>query len=346
MKKIFLAICLSFMLMFAGNAMAGGFGIGTIDVDVLAGSGQFDVDGKLIPNGGALGVTGSAGVVAGKINGFVFNGTVGGKFDPATAGGTGATNAYRFNPYLGDKSIGVGSSSIAHAQTGAYMRLGVNPGNWGFGEVHGAVGGFAAQGTLNGSALIQSPKYFDTKGFTGGIAGQGSVGGFVGGAVAVSGPDFGRRCNKVDSKAGAELDANIDMTGSSYSESYRFVDWGLGYKTEGMGTYVGANTEITSHGYSNNWNKGLGWSSVSVEGGWKAAGGATTKTVQYGAGGVGMASANGFYAGSGALNANYVGSASGFSRTQITTFNGMNGSIISSSAGMRVTSQVSSNMPN
>jgi len=342
-KKIFAIVIASLFLLTSSIAFACG-PFGCLDVDAKAGSAAIDCDARLIPNGGAFGISGAIGGAKAGADGFVFNGTVEGDVD-AWGGGLTVTDAYRFNPHMGDKSIGVGSSSESYALTGAKLKIKVDPGYFGFGEVDGHLCGFAAQGTLNASGLIESPKYFDTEGFTGGIAGQGSIGGFSGGAFAVSGPDI-KICRwKIDSKSGAGAGAEIAMSGGSYSESYRFVDWsGCGpgsTKTEGMGTVVGAYTNIESYGYDYDWDKGCSESGACLRGGYMVAGGAATKTVQDAPGcGGAKASAVGFYVGAGSLGTNYNGSAIGYSNTSVTTMNGMNGSINTASAGMSVTSKI------
>jgi hypothetical protein len=56
-----------------------------------------------------------------------------------------------------------------------------------------------------------------------------------------------------------------------------------------------------------------------------------------------VAGAIGTYSGSGDLGCNFDGSAIGFTSTSVTTFNGMNGSINSASAGMEVSAHTNSN---
>jgi len=147
-----------------------------------------------------------------------------------------------------------------------------------------------------------------------------------------------------DLKAGAGAKAGIDMTGFSYSESYRAIDKFEGGKTESMGTFVGAGTDVKSYGNDWEWkvNEGCGiaCSNASVDGGWIAAGGAATRTVQGGDGlGHARAGAVGGYFGAGELGTNFNGSAIGHSQTSITTIDGFNGSINGASAGMKVTAQ-------
>ena len=145
-----------------------------------------------------------------------------------------------------------------------------------------------------------------------------------------------------DVKAGAGAGAGIDMYGWSYSESYRAIDNFDGGKTESMGTFVGAGTEVNSYGYDYDWDKGcIARSGARVDGGYIAAGGAATLTVQSNGYGTAKAVAVGGYVGAGQLGSNYQGSAVGYSKTSITTLDGFNGSINSASAGMQVTSAAS-----
>ena len=104
-----------------------------------------------------------------------------------------------------------------------------------------------------------------------------------------------------------------------------------------MGTYVGASTYVISEGSANDSADGLTYATSNVEGAWVAGGMVATKTEQDAPGfGGATANATGHYSGSGELNSNFEGSAIGYSRTQVLTVEGMNGSINSSSAGMAV----------
>jgi len=350
-KKIFALIAAGLMFSFGSLAIAGGpnhdsgnaIGIGGFAIDAGAVGGAIDCDVKTIPNGIAGGISASGGVAGAQAAGGILNGSVGGDVS-ATGGGLTSTDAYRWNPHVGDKSIGVGSASRNIAVTGASIHVNVDPaGKYvcdAMGAAGGHIGGIAGQITLNGSTLTESPRYFDSTGRTLGIAGQGSVGGFVGGAEVGSLGDLNCRCWTIDSYAGAGAGANITMSGGSYSDSYRFVDWHNGMKTEGMGTYVGANTDVTATGFSYDYDNGLADANAYVYGGYVAAGGAVTKTVQMApdCSGVAKATAAGFYAGAGSLNSSYSGSANGYSRTSVTTMSGMKGSINSAASGMQVKS--------
>ena len=344
MKKGLFTSCImaiaiiSFMVV---PAFAGGWNFGTLDIETKAGAAAIDSDFKTIPNGAAFGVSGATGKAKADANGFVLNGTVEGEVD-ALGGGLTVTDSYRLhNPVSGvDASIGVGSSSTSQANTAASVKIKVDPDRHGFGVVDADISGFAAQGTLNASGLKESPIYANgTTGFTGGISAQGSVGGFEGDAWAMSGPDYRGWCRPVDSKAGAGMGAEITMVGGSYSESYRFFDKDGNITTTGMGTNVGAFTTVTSHGYDYDWDRGLACSDADVNGGFKVVGGAASITKQNAPGtGVAVAKALGVYSGSGRLGSTYNGSAVGYTHTTVATVDGMKGSIVSSGAGMKVTS--------
>ena len=354
-KRIFISLIASIFLMtgvaFAGLNSSGdsgsaigfgGYNIGTFDI-----GGGYMMDGKSIDNGFAGGIGAGGGIAGTDAQGLILNGSVEGEVT-SVAGGFGRTNVYRLSKYdvfdcgsAPDKFIGVGSRSDAYAITGASFKIKVDPA----GEFPTAGGGttasmfgVAGQGTLNVSGVGSSPlEDWKTEGFSGGIAAQGSVGGFVGGGYAISGPDCRCHCWRVDSKAGASADAEIEMSGYSISESYRFMNDDGAYHTEGMGTRVAAGTDVTSYGYDHDRDNGLATSDSCLKGGFIAAGGVAAKTVQVLPGsGLATAHAVGMYAGAGTLGGNFSGSANGYTNTSITTLSGMNGSISSSSAGMYV----------
>ena len=217
-----------------------------------------------------------------------------------------------------------------------------------------------------------------TDGETSGIAGQGAVGAWSAEAAAISGPDYttkeyvqrgdwyvrGHGRNKTyrefpngpgpddhawspvmikvytnhDSKAGAGFEVEIDMRGGSYSESYRYANDVNGAHTEGMGTNVGAWTEVDSIGNAYDWDKGLACADADVRGGYIAGGGAYSETDQSNQFGGAHATALGVYVGAGKLGSSYSGGATGYTSTSITTFDNLNGSINTASAGMSVTS--------
>jgi len=386
---------------------------GYLGVGVAAGNIGFDADGKIINNGAAgsigVGAGGSAGLAAGYVN----NGKVSATTSVVGGGASGATSHQgtlvdkEGNSINGPdfRSITVGSGAESVAQTGGSMDVFVDPAGTfivdGFGLVGGAAGGAAGQGTLSGSGLILNDSY-DSDGFSGGVAGQGSTGSWSGSAHAGSkgdiakdkgtgeytyeggqdgGPGYyekykGGNKGKVqhfknghppdpsewrflgqnrtedtehvinkDSKAGAGFEANIHMYGNTSTVSYRYIDTSVeGRKTEGLGTYVNAKTQVTSSGssYANS-TPLLANANASVNGSYKVAGGAASLTAQesIGQGSLGgaVAGAVGTYQGSGTLGCNFDGSATGFTATSVTTFDGMNGSINSASAGMEVTAQ-------
>lgn len=325
MKKLSIVFIITvFMAMFAVQAVAGGHG--SLNVKVKAGSYGIDGDSAWIPNGGAFGISGAVGRAKGKANGHVYNGSIVGDVSVA-GGGITTTSAYRFHPGIGDRSIGVGSVSDSYAHTSGDLYVDTTPGGfWSYGRAGGHIAGSAAQGTFNASRVGESPIFFSTDGESKGFAAQGSVGGFIGAART-------GHIGCFNGKPGF-ASASIDMNGGSYSESYRFVDYNHGSITEGMGTNVGAYTEVTTAGRSSRRN---GF----VAGGFVAGGVVGAKTVQAdNFGGGAVAKANGVYYGGGSLNDDYIGSANGGTMTTVTTFRGYNGAINSASAGMNVTSVV------
>ena len=192
MKKL-LVLTLSVALMFGvGNAFAGPSGLlGDFSV---AGSAAGEIDLETLPQhsgfaGGAAGAIGGAGSAGA---GIIFNGTAG-VYTSADGGGLAGSKAFRVhNPVPdADKSIGIRSESSAQGVTGGSIDVNVDPEGYyvldAGGLVAGAMGGFAAQGTVDVSGLEESPRHFDnSEGNTFGIAAQGSMGGFVGSADAES----------------------------------------------------------------------------------------------------------------------------------------------------------------
>jgi len=361
MKKLFLVIGLVALLgvvpAFAGdNHDEAALTFGAYDIEARTYDGAIDYDHQHIPNGFAGGISAAGGFGQATSEGFIFNGMVEGEVNTFNGGVT-RTNSYRFNPGIGDKSIGVGSSSDGSAITSADAKIKVDPDGkliFGFiptagGAADARIKGIAGQGTANVSGLTGSPKFgWESDGHTGGIAVQGSVGGFEGEAYALSGPDYTKKwyhktgkCrghwhrDDIDSKAGAGMGAEVAMQGGSTSESYRYIDWFDGGKTEGMGTNVESWTNVQSSGYAYDWDKGLSTSNANLNGGWVAGGFAASKTHQENA----SASAKGYYFGAGQLGTNYQGSAIGGTYTNVTTFEGYKGSFQGAGANMSVTSR-------
>jgi hypothetical protein len=326
------------MLTFGANAFAKSPGVnhGDLGTKVKAIGGGIDADAQWIPNGGSFGISAGAGAAKAGTDGFVINGGDIHGDSSVTAGGATRTDAYRWNPDMGDRSIGVGSSSQSFGQINGNVNVGADTDRGGFAVVGGSMEAMTGQGTLNTSGLKQSPIFFDTKGKTGGVALQGSVGGFEGDVLAVS---SGRR-----GMAEAGIDASIFTEGRSYSDSYRAVDWNDGNKTEYMGTYVGADTVVDTYANERTYvESGRCWPTYArsdVDGGYIAGGAVATRTTQgiVENGGIGLAdaAAKGSYMGAGSLNTNFNGYANGGSHTAVDTFDGLNGSVTSASAHMNV----------
>jgi hypothetical protein len=312
------------------------YAAGNFDIGVVAIGGGLSADGKLIPNGAAGGIGAAGGVAFGaaegafesyKVRKYIFFGpwktiTLGGTEANigVTAGGMTKTEAYRFNPEVGDIGIGVGS--YTHNIAAVHGALDGNA--WGLAHSEGFFAGVAGQGSLDGSIVFGSPlPFWKSKGVSYGLTGQGSLGYIygVGGAAGLG---------------SYELEAGIDMSGYTQSDSWRAVDFFEGGKTEYMGTAVLTNTQVESYGDADDSLIGF----ANVGGQWVASGFATSKTIQTittpAGGGFAGANANGAYSGSGGLGCNLNATAQGYTQTSATTLNGYNGSIMSSSAGMKV----------
>lgn len=265
------------------------------------------MDFQTIPNGIAGGIAVGKGSADADAAGFAWKGSVGGNVS-AVAGGLAETGAYTFHPSGHALSIGVGSFSQTFAD--------------------GDADGRACQLTTNGSLLgASSPPlhFWDSEGFTAGIAGQASKARFD-----LDVDVYG------DAKAGAG--AEIKMWGNSYTESYRYIDFAGNKKSEGMGSNVGAFTTIESFGYRYEDDGCWRYADADLHGRYNVVGGAATMTVQKINNGTAKATAVGFYTGSGHLGSSYTGSAKGYSYTRATTIRGMSGSVMSAGAGMQVTS--------
>jgi len=334
MKKLLVLTLVAGMAIFGTNAFANDFpsATGNLKTGAVAGSAVFDSDvapngfieslgfGIAGGNGGAFGISGAGGIGHSEAKGGVKWGTAGANLT-ATGGGLTATDSYLIPFPNGLLSIGIGSRSVTQAVAGATADANAKGL---IGGVTSEIGGIAAQGTLNGSYLSEDAwGVMKTDGFTGGIAGQGSIGHFEGKALAGSILWF---------PGSTHLNANVDMLGESVSESERYITFDGPARTEGFNNRVGAWTDIKSSIGSG----GLGL--ACADGGFVAGGAAASLTVQTNQNGGAAAYAVGSYSGSGNLGTNYKGSAVGYTATSITTVNGMKGSINSSAAGMQVTS--------
>ena len=356
-------------------------GMGKIGVNANSMAGAIDIDSEKLKKGGAFGISGAGGLANSNANGFIINGMVKGEVS-TVAGGLTVTNAtsgkYNFDDGNG-KGKYVGSASESYAITGGTLLIKVDPERRGFGEASGHMSGIAAQGTLNASYMIAGNQ-FENDGFTGGVAAQGSIGSFSGRAFVISGGDYyrpggnlwvklhgknagqtfvkpfkwhpkspseweyvGMNCVLIDSKAKAELLAEIEMFGGSSSLSWKEIHVADGIRTEAMGTDVSAFTEVNTMGLTTLKDKGLGYASGCVTGTYTAIGGAASYTQMSNDNALGTASAKGMYVGHGTLNTNFAGSANGYTNGSITTVDGMKGSIVRSGAGMKVTATVTGN---
>jgi len=302
---------------------------GNFAINTFAAGGAIDADGKLIPNGAAGGISAAGGIGVGaaegsfesfKVRKYVFFGpwktvTLGGtEADLSnTAGGFTNTDAGKYDPGPG-KNIGVYSTSNNYAITQGNLHVAA----WGFAESHGIIAGAAGQASLDGSIVGPSPlPQWDTQGVTLGVAGQGSIGAYAGGAGAAG-------------LGSADVDARIEMWGGSSSESYRGIDG----NTEYMGSNVNAYTIVSSDSNVERHLIGAGF----VEGGWVAGGAAASLTVQKSDYGVAKAGAVGTYSAAGELGCNFNGSANGYTYTSSQQNPGFKGSVMTSQAGMQVKS--------
>ena len=322
MKKIktsIMAMTAAAMLLMGGSAFAADF-----DVNTGVIGGAISADAQVLPfwSGGALGLGGAVGTADADGSGFIVSGDAEGNVG-VVGGGITDTDAYTFTPGLGDVSIGVGTASTSEAVTGAHIDVAVD----GFiGAAAADADGFAAQGNLSMSSVDDSPIFFNSVGSSDGVAGQVAFGSF----------DADVAADTFIGSADASADVNIGMVGTSYSESYRFADWTASGKTEGMGTNVGASTNImtsTDTDTNRNW---FSYADADVDGGAQAFGGTQAETVQFTGTGAAIAQTEGAYSGGTSVGGNYLGTATGYTNTSATKVNGMNGSIMNASAGQTV----------
>ena len=337
MKKLFIVMLVA-LFAFAGNAIAdggpdndngyykGAFGGYKIKARSIGGAVDGDLDG--IHDGFAGGISGAGGLAVSKSKGLVLNGYTGGSVS-TIAGGLTKTEAwakqYNFQNGIG---MGVGSKSENQAVTGGKFETGTGT-FMGIGGSKAKMFGVAGQGSANISLI--GDDYLNADGFTGGVAAQGSVGGFYG---------SGKTGALIYGAGHSQAGAYIDMQGYSYTQSFKEVEEVDGTRTESMKTQVGAGTDINTFGYNYNSSCGIACSRSNVQGGYIVAGGAASHTKLDGA----DAKAAGVYMGAGQLNSNYHGSANGYTYGSVTTQEGMKGQIVQSGAGMSVTSYQSSGL--
>lgn len=297
-------------------------------ISTFAAVGDLSYDGKIVPNGAAGGVGIAGALSAGKADGSFqsyevpiigwswskgYKTVTAGSIDlnlDSMAGAASTTDHYVWHP-AGRKSIGVGSQTNTYA--GSFNRLELSA--FGLAEADGMFIGAAGQASADGSIMTKSlNKPWNSNGVTTGLAAQGSAGAYIGGGVT--------------GLAGClVVECGMDMWGHTRSESYRIKDG----DTEILGSNVQANTTVLT---SEDVDASL-LSVGGIEGGFIAGGIAASKTIQAVNNGVAKASAFGVYSGSGELGCNFNGSAVGYTQTSARPI-GTNGAIMTSSAGMKV----------
>lgn len=328
MRKFIVGLLSLVMIMFMANV---GFAGGSFYDETSASKTTSDYQDVSDSQGGAATGFLSSGESDSYTSGMVLTGTGYGDIS-ATAGALGDSEAYNYNPDMGNAvDYGVGSYSSAEGVTAGSVSTGINNG---FGATGGGINGDTEQGTAAGSYVGLAPEQ-EIEGIivfeeglsnpdSYGVTGQYATGSFDG--VVLSGNIlFGYH---------SEASASIDSWGHSLSESYEFVDvQNNGDEiTYGKGTYVESATTVETSRHTE------GHSPLS--GSWEAGGGAVTETTQNYEGGTATAYAEGSYEGSGDLGQNYEGSVQGSTSTSVTHFpNGPQGSIMHSEAHMSVSSQ-------
>jgi hypothetical protein len=188
----------------------------------------------------------------------------------------------------------------------------------------GAFSGEASEQTMNFSTVHNGSKEWKSTGVTFGASGQ-----LAGGSFSGMSGNFG--------SVGVDAKADLDISGSSYSQSYRDRHVSqYGTQTEYLGTEVGATTTVLSS------KEGL------VAGEFVARGCAATLSIQgfrdpSGAT-IAIAGAKGAYGGIGSMGKNYAGAANGYSYTEtVKGIGGYNGSY--SEAGMSVSGHMTTSGP-
>jgi hypothetical protein len=366
MKKLFIVGLMVVSLVMSGTAIAKQevptnddfcIGIGCeaqadMEIGTFAIGGGLSTDGVLTENGGAAGIGAAGGVAGAEASGHVeswekpvydwvfvgktcwgwpkyerrlvgyetiFTGKVEGALS-STAGGFTKTEAFTFdrsssNPHYQEVN-GVGSfTENREVQAQQWVDLDVI----GFGSAGAMFGGVAGQGSANGAFMTPEDDQ-NINGLAVAGAAQGSLLGYYG--VAGAGL-FGD----------VEIAAGGIMFGASEADAYNATYFFEGGKTEILTGYVYADTAVY------NWNNidrdalAIGY----VNGGWVAGGAGYTASTMSNDSGFARATAVGTYSGSGQLGCNdFNASLEGYSKTQSTTLDGYNGTVMKSSAGMTV----------
>lgn len=338
---------------------------------------QFDIDAGFIGGGiqtsGEMGdgmitggIAGSAGIAGAQAKGDVTDGFAIGNVDVGAGGfaGTGS-DAWTYTAPDGKFSdAGTSTWTYGEGQTRGHVDVVVDPSDRGLGAGEGTFFGLTGQGSASGSGLIVDGT---TEGFTGAVAGQGSAGAIEGGVVALSGPDYTSHeylgnlygwgmfnpdnygAVDVDSFAGGVASASIDTFGETETYANRYAEQRRNSHDtrdvweEGMDSGYRSDTMVMSNGFEDFQRDGLGVGGAYVDGGWNAAGGAASMTRQLATtpSGVGLARANsaGQYGCEGQLNENYNGHADGYSYSNMTTVERIDGVIGNAGAGAYVSSQ-------
>jgi hypothetical protein len=328
---------------------------------------SFDIDAGFI--GGGIQTSGEMGdgmitggiAASGGIAGAQAKGAVG-------AGGFAGTGSDAWTYTAPDGKFSDAETSTwtyGEGQTRGHVDVVVDPTDRGLGAGEGTFFGLTGQGSASGSGLIVDGT---TEGFTGAAAGQGSVGNIEGGVVAASGPDYTSynwvptgcwgfcgywEVEDVDSFAGGVASASIDTFGETSTYANRYAEQRRNSHDtrdvweECMESGYRSDTMVMSNGFEDYQRDGLGIGGAYVDGGWAAAGGAGSMTRQLATtdSGVGLARANstGQYGCEGQLNENYNGHADGYTYSNMTTVERIDGVIGNAGASANVSSYKTSN---
>jgi hypothetical protein len=238
---------------------------------------------------------------------------------------------------------GIGTETFSTAGVNGQVAGVVDPNRYSFGaEAGGFFGGTAGQVTGNLSVLGPAP-IFNSDGFTGGIAAQGSIGHIDGGYYALSAGDDRRH----DRYAKGFVSGYVWMDGYTTSRSWRGVEDNGDERTEFMGSRSIAETSIYT--YADNYNYSsrsiLDSSGSWLNGGFIAGGVAANTSQMSNDFGSAKATSMGYYIGSGHLGCDYYGYANVKTNTSLTTMGNMNGTIATAKGQATVISSMNGNSP-
>jgi hypothetical protein len=353
MKKLFIVGLMVLSLVFGGQAFACDGpdcnAEGNFDIDTFAIGGGLSTDGVWGNNAGAGGIGVAGGIAGSKASGHVESYEkpiydwvkVQGKYCSywkymkvgsrtvmlghaegalhSSAGGATLTESYDFytedDPRY-DKKYGV-MSYTDNIDVRATSWLNLNA--FGLAGADAMFGGIAGQGSANGAFIGPHPDQNIKGGAIAGTA-QGSLVGYYGLAGTGLIGDV-------------EIDTGAVMFGFSEAGAYRAVDYFEGGMTQTFVGWTRANTDVYS---AWNYQNSDGLAASYVNGGWVAGGAGYTASVMATEGGMAKATAAGTYSGHGELGCDFNGMLDGYSKTQSTTYDGYNGTVMRSSAGMTV----------